>query len=252
MKQIANKITLEITKTTIIVAAVIFVLGYFVGSSFPATGIAGMTVQNGGSAAQGQAAQQTAPDQAPAQPAAFTFPSYVPYLGSSSAKVDVVEFGDYQCPFCERFFSQVEPSIMTDYVKTGKVKFYFMDFVFLGPDSATLSEGAWCANDQGKYYDYHDYIYGHQGQENSGWATADKVKAIAANVPGLDMKKFGDCLDNQTYASRAQELTDLGKNSGVSGTPTTFIGTPDGGFTPIVGAQPYDAFKQVIEQALSK
>ena len=123
----------------------------------------------------------------------FDVPSFVPYRGSDSATVAVIEFGDYQCPFCERFFSQIEPQLMQDYVNSNKVKFYFMDFAFLGPDSETLAQGAWCAHEQGKYYDYHDYVYSHQGQENSGWATPDKVKSMAANIQGLEVPKFSSC-----------------------------------------------------------
>lgn len=162
----------------------------------------------------------------------------------------MVEFGDYQCPFCERFFQQTEPQIKKDYIDTGKVKFYFLDFQFLGPDSQTLGQGAWCANDQGKYYDYHDYIYSHQGQENSGWATPDKVKAFVASIPGLDVQKFSSCLDSKKYESRVTELTQLGQKNGVSGTPTVFIGNPKDGYTAVVGAQPFQIFQKVIDSLL--
>ncbi len=176
----------------------------------------------------------------------FSIPSYVPYLGSASATKYVVEFGDYQCPFCERFFMQTEPSIMQNYVDTGKARFYFLDFQFLGPDSQTLGQGAWCANDQGKYYEYHDYIYSNQGQENSGWATPDKVKLMATSIAGLDTTQFNSCLDSNKYASRVTELTKLGQSEGVSGTPTTFIGNPTDGYTAVVGAQPYSVFQSLL------
>ncbi len=180
----------------------------------------------------------------------LAIPSFVPFHGSGSAKINVIEFGDYQCPFCARFFTQTEPQIMKNYVTPGKARFYFMDFAFLGPDSTTLGEGAWCANDQGKYYDYHDYIYGHQGQEGAGWATADKLKAMVSSVSGLDTQKFNSCLDSGKYASRVAQLTELGKGAGVSGTPTTFIGNDKTGYKMLVGAQPFDAFKAAIDAAL--
>ena len=181
----------------------------------------------------------------------FDIPSFAPFKGSDSAKVNIIEFGDYQCPFCERFFTQAEPQILKDYVNTGKAKFYFLDFAFLGPDSATLAEGAWCANEQNKYYDYHDYVYSNQGQENSGWATPDKVKALVADIPGLDVQKFGSCLDSGKYQSRVDDMTSLGQASGVRGTPSVFIGNTKDGYQLLVGAQPYQAFKQVIDAELS-
>lgn len=169
---------------------------------------------------------------------------YVPYLGSANAPLSIVEFGDYQCPYCEKFFKDVEPQIMKDYVNTGKVKFYFMDFAFLGPDSLTLAEGAWCANDQGKYYNYHEYIYSNQGAENSGWGQANRTKIIAATI-GLDSKKFDSCLDSEKYKQRVLDLTEIGHNAGITGTPTTIVGD-----TVLVGAYPYTNFKQTIDKQL--
>ena len=176
----------------------------------------------------------------------FDIPSYAPSQGSDSAKVNIVEFGDYQCPFCEKFFSETEPQIIKNYVDTGKAKFYFLDFQFLGPDSQTLGQGAWCANDQGKYYDFHDYVYSHQGQENSGWATPDKVKVIAKNVKGLDTAKFNSCLDSKKYESRVKDLTQLGQSVGVTGTPSTLVGNSQDGYTLVPGAQPFSAFQQIL------
>lgn len=190
-------------------------------------------------------------DANPSGSASISIPSYVPFTGSDSAKVNVIEFGDYQCPFCERFFKEAEKQIREDYVTPGKAKFYFMDFSFLGPDSETLAQGAWCANEQNKYYEYHNYVYSNQGQEQSGWGTPDKVKALVANIPGINSVAFGSCLDSGKYQSRVEELTTLGKNSGVRGTPTTFIGNDLEGYTPIVGAQPYSTVKPVIEGYLN-
>ncbi|HEV2339997.1 MAG TPA: thioredoxin domain-containing protein [Patescibacteria group bacterium] len=94
-----------------------------------------------------------------------------PVMGNANATVKIVEFADFQCPFCEQFYTQTESQIITDYVKTGKAAFYFDNYAFLGPDSTTLAEGAYCAQEQGKFWQYHNFIYSHQGQENSGWAS---------------------------------------------------------------------------------
>lgn len=95
-------------------------------------------------------------------------PGDFPIMGDPNAKVTYIEFADFQCPFCGQFFTQTEPQLISDYVKTGKVKFAFRNFAFLGPDSNTSAEGAYCANDQGKFWDYHNFLYSHQAAEGSG------------------------------------------------------------------------------------
>ena len=140
--------------------------------------------------------------------------------------------------------------MMEDYVNSGKAKFYFLDFSFLGPDSFTLAQGSWCANEQGKYYDFHDYVYSNQGVENSGWATPAEVNAFASNIQDIDVQNFTSCLDSGRYQSRIQEANEFARSYGVGATPTFLIGRPDVGFTMIVGNQPYLAIQQVIEKYL--
>lgn len=94
-----------------------------------------------------------------------------PVMGNQNAPVTIVEFADFQCPFCEKFFTDTEGQIINNYVKTGKAKFAFRNYSFLGADSNTLAEGAYCAQEQNKFWQYHDFIYSHQGQENTGWAS---------------------------------------------------------------------------------
>jgi protein-disulfide isomerase len=236
-------LTIEITKGTILLFALFLIIGYFVGGVFPFSSFTGAAKESNVMIQQ--------PEQAQQQIVKFQIPSFAPSRGSDSAQFNIVEFGDYQCPFCEKFFQDVEPQIKQDYIDTGKVKFYFLDYQFLGPDSQTLGQGAWCANDQGRYYDYHDYIYSHQGQENSGWATSDKVKTLAANISGLDLQKFNSCLDSKKYETLVQQLTGLGQKLGVSGTPAVFIGNDQKGYSSVVGAQPYDVFTQVIDKQMS-
>jgi len=181
----------------------------------------------------------------------FDIPTFARFLGDESAPISIVEFGDYQCPFCKRFFDQTEPQLMQEYVMSGKAKFYFLDFVIVGADSLTLAEGAWCAEEQEKYYQYHDYVYSNQGEENSGWGTPEKVKLFARDL-GLDVEEFSLCLDSKKYETRVQQLTALAQGLGSTGTPTTFIGNDEIGFTQITGAQPYAAFQQVLDQLLAK
>jgi len=180
----------------------------------------------------------------------FDVPQFASFRGSKVAEINLVEFGDYQCPFCKRFFDQTEPQMMQEYVDSGKAKFYFLDVSIVGADSIVLAQGSWCADEQEKYWEYHDYMYTNQGEENSGWGTPDKVKTLARNIQGLDSEKFNECLDNKKYESRSQQLTQFANQIGLTGTPTMFVGSSESGYTKITGAQPYEVFKQVIDAYL--
>jgi len=177
----------------------------------------------------------------------------LPTLGDKNAKVLVVEFADYQCPFCEQFFSQAYPQIKKDYIDTGKIQFAFRDYPFLGQpqtdpagdESMNSANAARCANDQGKFWDYHDYLYSHQGQEDSGTFSKDNLKKFASDM-GLNTTQFNQCIDNNTHLTDAQNDMKEGQGYGVSGTPTVYINGVE-----LVGAQPYSVFKQVIDQELS-
>ncbi len=169
-----------------------------------------------------------------------------PMLGDPAAPVTVVEFADFQCPYCERYFTNNESSLIAEYVNTGKVKFIWKDYAFLGPESKRASEAARCADAQGKFWPYHDYLYNHQGAENSGSFSDVNLKKFAKAV-GLNQTTFTSCLDSGTYASAVTESTQYGSSIGVTGTPATFV---DGRL--IVGAVPYADIKSAIEAALNK
>lgn len=176
----------------------------------------------------------------------------IPFEGNSSANINVVEFGDYQCPYCAAFATQAEPQMITNYMNSGKAKFYFMGISFLGQDSTTLAQGSWCANEQGLYYKFHDYVYANQGAEETGWATPNKVKAFAMNIAGLNVTQFSSCLDSNKYQSQVQQLTSLASNSGVTGTPTFFIGNNNIGYVILSGNEPYSTLSQTIDSQLAK
>lgn len=219
-------------------------LGYFIGNTIPI----GSNFQSNPQASvtnTGVIADQ--PSKNIAGNLIFDIPTFAKFKGSSSATINLVEFGDYQCPFCKRFFDKTEPQLYKEYVDTGKAKFYFLDVSVVGDDSVTLGQGAWCADEQGKYYEYHDYMYSNQGEENSGWGTPDKVKNLVENIQGLDVAEFRKCLDSKKYESRNQELTKFSGQLGLTGTPTMFIGNSEMGYTMITGAQPYSVFKEVID-----
>jgi protein-disulfide isomerase len=168
-----------------------------------------------------------------------------PPLGDPNAKVTVIEFADFRCPFCEQWFQTVEPNLMKDYVNTGKVKFYFRNYAFLGPASTLAAEAGECANDQNQFWAFHDYMYKHQPDEtDTSMYTVDNLSKIAGNL-GMDQSQFQSCLSSKKFADAVTKDLNDGSTAGVSGTPTTFING-----IPIVGAVPYTQIKQQIDTAL--
>lgn len=175
-----------------------------------------------------------------------------PVKGNSDAPVTIIEFSDYQCPFCGRFFKTTLPEIEREYIKSGKVKYVFRDFPLeFHKQAPKASEAANCAGDQGKYWEMHDKLF-----ENQSDLKLEKLKQYATEI-GIDSKSFDTCLDSGKYAGEIEKDLEDGKRAGVSGTPSFFIGKSQKDKTEIVGkrvvgARPYQAFKQVIDQLLSE
>jgi predicted secreted protein with PEFG-CTERM motif len=170
-----------------------------------------------------------------------------PVEGSSSAPVTIVEFGDYQCPECDAWFKNQDPIIKTNYIDTSKAKMYFVDFTWAGSDSISAAEASYCAGDQGKYWEYHSYLYQHQAGIQTGWASPSNLKSYATTL-GLDTNQFISCLDSGKYADRVSHNKDVGTSKGVQGTPTFFIIGQSGAMQEITGPQPASVFSTVIDQ----
>jgi protein-disulfide isomerase len=171
------------------------------------------------------------------------------WLGNTSAPVTIVEFGDYQCPYCGKFFTETESQIREQYIKSGKVKMQFRDFPFLGPESDQSAQAAQCASDQGKFWLYHDALYKEEiadGHEGNGNLSLPKLKSIAQQL-GMDAAKFAGCLDSGKYKTEVQNDYDDGVAAGVQGTPAVFINGK-----LLQGALPYSQFKTAIDEALAK
>lgn len=171
-----------------------------------------------------------------------------PILGNINAPITIIEFGDYQCPQCDRWFHEVRPSIEDNYIKTGKANLIFVDLAFFGPDSTKAAEATYCAADQGKYWEYHNILYSNQGSINSGWASSGNLKIFAFQI-GLNMDLFGACLDEDTYKKRVEHNIQVAKNSGANETPTFIIINTEVQ-QEITGAQPFSAFKQTIDRMI--
>lgn len=216
----------------------------------------GGVVKVGGTVARApqQAAQQPSavtppPQVAPPQPGAKVDVSvgHLPVKGKDNAKVTIVEFADFRCPFCEKFFTDVESQIIKDYVDSGKVKFAFRHYQFLGPASITAGNAAECANEQGKFWEYHDWLYKNQPAESdTSMYTIDKLTQAAQSL-GVNTDKFSSCLSSTKYAKNVSDDLAEGQKIGVNGTPATFVNGQ-----LVSGAQPYANFKTLIDAELAK
>jgi protein-disulfide isomerase len=174
-----------------------------------------------------------------------------PILGDATAPVTLVEFGDYQCHFCNVFFHSTEEDILNNYVETGKVKMIFKDYNIIGPDSVNASHGAHCANDQGLFWEYHDILYSNWTGENNGWASSENLRKFAQEI-GLDMDMWSECMLNGKHSQTILGSNDDARNLELTGTPAFFVIGPDGKTTQLFGAQPYETFEKVFENELAK
>lgn len=169
-----------------------------------------------------------------------------PILGNPSAPITIVEFGDYQCERCYQWFHTTKPALVKDYIDTGKANLVFVDMALLGRDSLIAAQATYCAEDQGRYWEFHDMLYNSQEHIDNGWANSERLKAFAFSMD-FDMELFNSCLDSGKYSKRVQYNISEARKNGATGTPTFFIIDADGRQQKISGAQPYSVFKSVID-----
>lgn len=143
-------------------------------------------------------------------------------IGLEDAPVVVVEYGDFQCPFCKQFVTTVSPQIKQDFVDTGQVRFVFRHLAFIGPESLRAAEAAECANAQGRFWDYHDKLFAEQAAENSGAFSQDNLKRFAIEI-GLDTGQFDQCLDSREYRTKVQQEILEADRLQVRSTPSLFV-----------------------------
>jgi protein-disulfide isomerase len=174
-----------------------------------------------------------------------------PILGNPNAPITLIEFGDYQCHFCNVFFHSTEDDILKNYVETGKVRMIFKDYNIIGPDSITASHGAHCADDQGLFWEYHDILYSNWTGENNGWASSENLLKFAEEI-NLDIDEWSECMINTPHSQTILASNNDAKDLGITGTPAFFVIGPDGKVTKLFGAQPYEVFQKTFEIELKK
>lgn len=163
-----------------------------------------------------------------------------PALGPANAPVTIVEFSDYECPYCARWHQQVYKRLMKEY--EGKIRFVYRDFPLdnIHPNAAPAAIAAHCAGEQDAYFSFHDALLSYQ------YGLGREAYLSYATELGLDAKAFQTCLDEKRYADKVEADMRYGYSIGVSSTPTFFVNG-----IAIVGAQPYEVFQQLIEKELA-
>jgi protein-disulfide isomerase len=168
-------------------------------------------------------------------------------MGDPNAPVKIIEYSDFQCPYCGKFTLDTEQQLIDAYIATGKVYFEYHSFgEFIGTESARAAEAAYCAGDQNKFWEMHDVIFANQTGENVGDFTDKRLTAFAKKL-GLDMGAFNDCFTSGKYADKVKQDGVAGQQAGVKATPSFTINGK-----LFEGAQPFSAFQTEIDALLKK
>ena len=143
-------------------------------------------------------------------------------LGNPNASVKVIEFADFQCPYCQLYWQQVEPTIISTYVATNKIYYTYSPMAFLGQESIDAAEAAYCANDQNKFWEYRDYILTNHTGENVGDYTQAKLLDFAQKL-NLDMTAFTTCLTSGKYAQKVNDDNTYAAQQNINSTPSFLV-----------------------------
>ena len=177
-------------------------------------------------------------------------------IGVDTAPVTVIEYSDYQCPLCRKWYLESKKPLIDEYVNTGKVKFVFKDFPLSGhPFSMPYAVAVRCAGEEGKYFEMFDKVYDEQDKLSNGAITTVTSVTLVdlsnwAKELGLDSNKFNYCLSSAKFDSAIQANEAEGSGIGVNGTPSFVVGKTNGSGVLVIGAVPYSTLKDQIEQAL--
>lgn len=228
----------------VVLLGAFLLIGYLLGSLFPIQG--GVLAQPAPTAVAPETGGEVpAPD--PGAVLDKLKNPRLPAKGDKNAPVTIVEFSDFECPFCARFYSETLPQLQSEYIDTGKVKIVYMHYpLSFHPKAKPLAHAAECANDQGKFWEMHDKIFAENTAGTLTSATDATYKQWAQEL-GLNASEFNTCYDNQTFAAEIDKEFALGGEVGVSATPTFYINGRQ-----LVGAMPFESFKAIIDEELNK
>ena len=175
-----------------------------------------------------------------------------PILGNPNAPITLIEFGDYQCHFCNVHFHNTQSALLENFVATGKVNIIFKDYTIIGKDSVSAAHGTHCAKEQKKYWEYHDILYNNWTGENNGWAGSVNLIKYA-NELGLDSELFIECMNSLRHTDLIKQSTSDAQALGLTGTPAFFVYDKKNNYVQLIsGAQPYQSFERVFNSILEK
>jgi protein-disulfide isomerase len=178
-------------------------------------------------------------------------PQHGNVLGSPTAPVTVVEYVDLQCPFCQEFETKAMPTLLSRYVRSGKVKIEARPIAFIGPDSERGRAGALAAAEQNRLFNYMQLLYLNQGTENTGWLDDAMATAAAASIPGLDVHAWSSARGSTAVTDQEKQFDNEGNADNVSETPTVLVGKTDGKLQKAsVSLSNIDSLSTAIENAL--
>lgn len=169
-----------------------------------------------------------------------------PILGNPDAPITILEWGDYQCTYCYKFHTDTLNIIDDEYIKTGKAKLVFRDFPLNGQDSVLAAEAAYCAGEQGKYWEYHHEIYRNWAGEKTGWVNRDSLEKFG-NAVGLNSELLNNCIDSKKYHQRVIDHYSYGQEIGIDATPSFLIFNNEK-IVKITGNQPLEVFEKVLAE----
>ena len=252
-EKIVKKSTINVLIITIIM--ITGVAAFFAGSyvsNFNSDTISQEELENAIAKLELKILEKQLPTNQPALPLKISSENN-PVIGNPDAPITIIEFSDFQCPFCAKFHMQTLPTIMDEYINKGIVKLVFRDFPIqnIHPNAVPASIAAECANEQGKFEQMYHMLFKKQKE----WSNLETSYAIAsfnqyASELQLNEEKFDSCIKNVKYIEEVQKDLDEGRTFGVTGTPGFFIGNEEIGFVELKGAQPFESFKKVLDNQL--
>lgn len=143
-------------------------------------------------------------------------------MGNPDAKVKVIEFADFQCPYCQRYYKQIEPTIVREFIDTNLIYYTYSPMSFLGQESIDAAEAAYCANDQGKFWEYRSFLYENLQGENVGSFSEENLVKFAENL-SLDISQFTDCLTSGQHSADVSNSLDYARKNGITRTPSFLV-----------------------------
>ena len=253
IKKSTFKILICLVVITMIIAA--FFVGYYV-SNIDSNAVSQKELQNAVSKLELKILQNQLPTKQQTPP----LPTKViisidddPMKGNPDAKITIIEFSDFQCPFCAKFHKDTLPLLEKNYISTGKVNFVYRDFPIqsIHPNAVPAALASECADDQGKYWEIHDMIL----QNQNNWKSLSIEQSINlfskyAYEIGLNDIEFDTCMVTEKHLDEIRGDLNDGRIYGITGTPGFFVGNEKIGFTKLIGAQPFSSFQKVLDEQL--